>query len=157
MIDGRELIDTLVDALRTMPDLLAAIGDDPARIYSYHDSFPERVDIEQARRLMPTPSIMVSYRGLQVRAEMDPWEHLIEIDLRIGKETPPAEGETRGYYRMIRALAKGKPAGWEQTLINQQVLAPCYAARIESVQRLSDREGVDYFEVLMSFREIGDD
>ncbi len=163
MIDGKELIDGLVGLLQTVPDLLAAVGDDATKVYSYHDSFPERIDIEQARRLMPVPSVMVSYRGMPVRGEMDPWEHRVEVDLRIGRETPPPEapdpGETtaRGYYRMIRALAKGKPAGWEQAITSRKVLASCYAAQFESIQRQSDREGVDYFEVIMSFREIGDE
>ncbi len=162
MIDGRQLVNNLVDALRTVPDLLAAVGDDE-RIYAYHDSFPESVDIEQARRLMPVPSVMVSYHGLRVSGQMDRWDHIVEIDLRIGREAPPSgepdPGETtaRGYYRMIRALARGKPAGWEQPLTGQCVIESCNPARIESVQRQGDREGVDYFEVLMSFTEIGDE
>ncbi len=166
MIDGAELIDELVGLLQTVPDLLAAVGDDEDRIYAYHDSYPEHIDIEQARRLMPVPSVMVSYRGMQPRGgDLDPWDHVIELDLRIGKETPPAEGEepdpgettARGYYRMIRALIKGKPAGWDVALLNGSVLESCYPAAVQSIQRQSDREGIDYFEVLMSFREIGDD
>ncbi len=166
MIDGAVLIDELLDLLRTVPDLLAAVGDDEDKIYSYHDSYPERIDIEQARRLMPVPSVMVSYRGLQWGGDRtDPWEHVIEIDLRIGKETLLGEGEepdpgettARGYYRMIRALTKGKPAGWDVELTHGTVIESCYPAQVQSIQRQGDREGVDYFEVLMSFTEIGDD
>ncbi len=166
MIDGRMLVDTLVDALRTVPDLLAAVGDDEEKIYAYHDSYPDSIDIEQARRLMPVPSVMASYGGLQWGGDStDPWEHVVQLDLRIGRETAPVEGEetpedettARGYSRMIRALTKARPAGWDVELIHGSVLASCYPPQVQSIQRQSDREGVDYFEVLMNFREIGDD
>jgi hypothetical protein len=62
MIDTTLLVDALVDMLRDIPELVAALGA-PDRIRAYHDRFPDLVSLPHAIHQMPTPSILVVWQG----------------------------------------------------------------------------------------------
>lgn len=61
------------------------------------------------------------------------------------------------YYRLFRLITKGAPASAGVVMINATVHASCYPMDVPSIQRATDAEGLDYFEVSMSFTEIGDE
>ena len=157
MIDPSALVSNLVTMLRDIPDLVAEMGGDPERIYAYHDQYPKRVSIAHAIHQMPAPSVMAVWMGTSPGSfgGVDVWKHQIMVYLR-AKETFDGEPPT-AYYRLFRLLTKGVPAGVGQPMLNTTVHPNCYPMDLPLIQRQTDAEGVDYFEVHITFTEIGDE
>lgn len=157
MIDTSQLVDALVAMLRDVPELVGEMGGDPDRIYAYHDQYPKRSSLAYAIHQMPAPSIMAAWQGTSPGSfgGSDVWKHQVSLFLR-ARETFDGDPPT-AYYRLFRLITKGVPDGPGVPMLNSTVHPSCYPMDIPSVQRSTDAEGLDYFEVNMSFTEIGDD
>jgi hypothetical protein len=159
LVNPAEIIDSLVDLLRDIPELVQEMGGDEQRIFAYHDRYPKNVSLEMAKYQMPAPSVMIAWQGVRLgsRGGFNAWKHDLSISLRAKEETsdPPD-----GYYRLYRLVTKGVPAtiGDGQPMIYATVHPSCEPMDdIPPIQRQTDAMGVDYFEISMSFTEIGDD
>lgn len=157
MIDPSTLIDSLVTLLRDIPDLVMEVGGDPDRIFAYHDQYPKKSSLALAIHQMPSPSIMVAWQGTAPGnfGGNDVWKHQASLFLR-ARETFDGDPPT-AYYRLFRLITKGVPASAGVPMINVTVHPSCYPMDVPSVQRATDAEGLDYFEVAMSFTEAGDE
>ncbi len=151
MIDTSVLVENLVATLRDIPDLVTEIDGDPERIFAYHDQYPKKVSLAHAIHTMPAPSILVAWMGTSPGSfgGVDVWKHQINLYLRAG-DMPTA------YYRLFRLITKGVPAGSGQPMLNTTIHADCYPMDLPLIQRQTDAEGLDYFEVPVQFTEIGD-
>ncbi len=157
MIDTAVLVDNLVAALRGIPGLLDEMGGDPERIFAYHDSYPKKVSLAHAIHTMPAPAIMAVWQGTAPGAfgGFDVWKHSVTLYLRTRESF---DGEPRSPYNtMHRLIVKGVPAQFGQQMLNVQVHPSCHPMDLPSIQRQTDAEGLDYFEVPITFTEIGDD
>jgi len=157
VIDPSTLIDSLVTLLRDIPDLVMEMGGDADRIYAYHDQYPKKASLAFAIHQMPAPSIMAAWQGTTPGSfgGSDVWKHQVSLFLR-ARETFDGDPPT-AYYRLFRLITKGVPASAGAPMINATVHPSCYPMDVPSIQRTTDAEGLDYFEVNMSFTEIGDD
>jgi len=157
MINPAELVDNLVAMLRTIPDLITEMEGDPERIYAYHDHYPKKSSLAHAIHSMPAPSVMAVWQGTAPGAfgSMDVWKHQVTLYLRaqeMDDSDPPA-----AYYRLFRLITKGVPTGSGVPMLNVTVHPSCYPMDLPSIQRQTDAEGLDYFEVPITFTEIGDE
>lgn len=158
MIDSSVLVDNLVAALRDIPDLVVEMNGDPDRIFAYHDEYPKKVSLAHAIHTMPAPSVMAAWQGTAPGSfgGFDVWKHSVTLYLR-ARETSDGDLPTF-YYRIFRLLTKGVPtSGDGQPLLNLQIHPSCHPMDLPLIQRQTDAEGLDYFEVPMTFTEIGDD
>jgi hypothetical protein len=157
MIDVSVLVENFVAALRDIPALVAEMAGNPARIYAYHDEYPKRVSLAHAIHQMPAPSIMAVWQGTSPGAfgGFDVWKHQVTLYLRAG-EAPDADPPT-AYYRMFRLIAKGIPAASGVAMNVATIHPSCYPMDLPSILRQTDAEGLDYFEVPVTFTEIGDE
>ena len=158
MIDTSVLVDNLVATLRDIPDLLVEMGGDPERIFAYHDQYPRKVSLAHAIHTMPAPSIMAAWQGTAPGSfgGFDVWKHSITLYVR-ARETSDSDPPTF-YYRIFRLVTKGVPtSGDGQPLLNLQIHPSCHPMDLPLIQRQTDAEGLDYFEVPMTFTEIGDE
>lgn len=157
MIDPATLVDNLVALLRSIPDLLLEMDGDQGRVYAYHDQYPKRVSLAHAIHQMSAPSIMAVWQGSGPGSfgGMDVWKHQVTLYLRV-RETLQGEAPA-GYYRLFRLITKGVPTSSEQPMLNVTVHPNCHPMDLPLIQRQSDAEGLDYFEVPITFTEIGDD
>ena len=155
MIDPSQIVNNLVGMLRDIPALVTEVGSDPTRIYAYHDSYPKNISLTHALHQMASPSIMVVWQGTQPGAfgGVDVWKHQITLFLRAKEETTVGTA----YYRLFRLIVKGVPTAAGIALENATVHPSCYPMDLPSIQRQTDAGGLDYFEVPLSFTEIGDD
>jgi hypothetical protein len=155
MIDPSEIVTNLVAMLRDIPALVTEVGGDVARIYPYHDSYPKNISLVHAIHQMPAPSIMAVWQGTGPGSfgGVDVWKHQITLFLRA---KPEANAGT-AYYRLFRLLTKGVPTAAGIVMENATVHPSCYAMDLPQIQRQTDAEALDYFEVPLSFTEIGDD
>ncbi len=154
MIDPSEIVNNLVTLLRDIPDLTAEMGADSERIYAYHDEYPARVSLAQAIHAMPTPSVMAVWMGTAPGSfgGVDVWKHAVTLYLRAGEGGGPT-----AYCRLFRLITKGVPASTGVEMLSATVHPSCYPMDLPMIQRQTDAEGVDYFEVPITFTEIGDD
>jgi hypothetical protein len=154
MIDASEIVNNLVTMMRDVPDLVTAVGSDSSRIFAYHDSYPHNVSLAHALHQMPSPSLMVVWQGTQPGAfgGVDVWKHQIAMFLRAKEEATAGTA----YYKLFRLITKGVPTATGIALENATVHPSCYAMDLPSIQRQTDAEGLDYFEVTLSFTEAGD-
>jgi hypothetical protein len=157
MIDPAALVDNLVALLRDIPDLVTEMGGDPERIYAYHDQYPKRASLTHALHSMPSPSMMAAWNGTSPGSfgGVDVWKHQVTVYMR-ARETFDGDPPT-AYYRLFRLLTKGVPAGTGVEMLNATVHPSCHPMDLPLIQRQADVEGLDYFEVPITFTEIGDD
>ena len=156
MIDSSEIVDNLVAMLRDIPALVDEMGGDPDRIFAYHDQYPKNISLVHAIHSMPSPSIMAVWQGTAPGSfgGVDVWKHQITLFLR-ARET--FDGETAGtYYRLFRLIVKGIPDSTGQEMLNATVHPACNAMDLPQISRQTDAEALDYFEVPLSFTEMGD-
>jgi hypothetical protein len=157
MIDTSVLVDNLVAALRDVPELVDEMGGDPERIFAYHDQYPKRISLAHALHSMPAPATMAVWQGTTpgTFGGFDVWKHQVSLFLR-ARETFDGDAPT-AYYRMFRLITKGVPAQGGQAMLNTTIHPSCYPMDLPSIQRQTDAEGLDYFEVPITFTEIGDE
>ncbi len=157
MIDTAVLVDNLVSTLRDIPELVAEMNGDPAAIYAYHDQYPKRVSLAHAIHSAPAPSIMAAWQGSAPGAfgGVDVWKHSVTLYLR-ARETEDADPPS-AYYRLFRLIAKGVPASRGIPMSVVTVHPNCYPMDLPIIQRQTDAEALDYFEVQVTFTEIGDE
>lgn len=157
MINAAEIVDALVALLRDIPDLVSEMDGDAGRIYAYHDQYPRRSSLAVAIHQMPVPGIMAVWQGTVAGTfgGMDVWKHQVTLYLRAREASggdPPA-----AYYRLFRLITKGVPVSAGVPMMNAAVHLSCYPMDLPSIQRATDAEGLDYFEVPITFTEAGDD
>lgn len=157
MIDPAALVDNLVSMLRDIPELVTEMGGDPERIFAYHDQYPKRASLAHALHQMPAPSVMAVWMGTSPGSfgSVDVWKHQVTAYLR-APETFDGDPPT-AYYRLFRLLTKGVPTAVGAQMLNATVHPSCHPMDLPLIQRQTDAEGLDYFEVPMTFTEIGDD
>ncbi len=157
MIDASELVTNLIAALQDIPGLVVEMDNDASRIFPYHDSYPQKVSLVHAIHTMPAPGCMAVWQGTQPGSfgGMDVWRHQVTLFLRARRISDPAAPSA--YCRLFRLITKGVPTAVGQPMLNVTVHPACYPMDLPSIQRQSDAEGLDYFEVPISFTEAGDD
>lgn len=157
MIDTSELVDNLVATLRDIPELVDQMGGDPERIVAYHDQYPKKISLVRELHAMPAPSMLVVWQGTQPGSfgGFDVWKHQLSLFLR-ARESFDGDPPTP-YYRMFRLITKGVPTQSGQQMLNTQIHPNCHPMDLPSITRQTDAEGLDYFEVPITFTEMGDD
>jgi hypothetical protein len=160
LINPSEIVDALVTLLRSIPDLVEELGGNEENIFAYHDRYPKNISIEKAKYEQPSPSVMAVWQGTGVgnQGSFTVWKHSVSLFLRSAED--PGDDIPTGYYTLYRLILKGVPESGvgEQPMIYQTVHASCTPMDdVPSIQRQSDASGIDYFEITLSFTEIGDD
>ncbi len=157
MINPAELVDNLVALLRGIPELISEMEGDDQRIFAYHDQYPKRASLAAAIHEMPAPWLMAAWQGTQPGSfgGVDVWRHQVTLYLR-AHETFDGDPPT-AYYRLFRLITKGVPTSAGVPMLNATVHPSCYPMDLPQIQRQTDAEGLDYFEVPLSFAEMGDD
>ena len=157
MINPAELVDNLVVLLRDIPDLVTEMGGDETRIFAYHNQYPKRASLAAAIHDMPAPGILAVWQGTQPGSfgNVDVWKHQVTLYLR-ARETYDGDPPT-AYYRLFRLITKGEPSSLGVPMMNATVHPNCYPMDPPLIQRQTDAEGLDYFEMPLNFMEMGDD
>lgn len=157
MTDPSLIVDSLVAMLRAIPELVAEMNGDASRIYAYHDQYPKHASLAYAIHQMPAPSVMIAWTGTQPGSlgGNEVWKHQFTLFLRV-RETFDGNAPT-SYYRLFRLITKGVPAATGQPMQYATVVPSCFPMDTPSIERQTDAEGLDFFQVTMSFTEIGDD
>jgi hypothetical protein len=156
LIDASALVDSVVEYLRDIPELVSAMGGDEERIYAYHDRYPEHVSIDQARYEMTSPGIMVAWNGTYPGGGgFEAWQH--ELNLTLRAQTESGDDSPSAYYNLFRLITRGIPTGETVRLQYLTIHPSCNPMDTPSIRRETDAMGIDYWSVTMIFTEIGDE
>jgi hypothetical protein len=150
LIDLIALTQAQVDAFQRIPDLIAALGGDPAAIAAYIDINPDRNSTANAIYQQPPGSILVIWQEtLFAESEIEAWMHRFQYFIRARR------GESA--LTLITLLVNGIPdpgdgLRWRFCPVMDGVLP----ANITEIARLTDSEGIDYYAVTAAINETGD-
>lgn len=159
MTNPGNLIDGIVSALRSVPDLVAEHGGDANRIAAFDGFYLAQPTVALAVFEMPIPGTLVVYQGFGPGGVANRWHHRVSL---FHRQRPAAEIESATtYLAALWLLVNGVPAGQTQRLVDYEfhgdydsMLPPTLARRT----MLLDQAGgaVDYFEVQLAVPEKGD-
>ena len=138
--------------------MVEAMGDDATRIYAYEDRYPKNNSLERAKGLLKSPGLLVGFEGEGPAryGEQEVWEYRLSVSFRAAVDA--GDPTPSGYYRLFRLLVKGVPtSGDGLQMQNITVHASCMPMGTPTMDRKIDVNGNDYFEVSLSFLEMGDD
>ncbi len=158
MINPGTLVDTIVEKLRAISELVTEMGSDATRIQPYHYRYPKESSVARALHDVGSPSILVVYRGTDPGrlGGGDVWKHRFSLFIRSG-EVADADPATAGYYRLLELITTGVPSSGDGQRMLYTVIHPsCYPIDLPRMVAASDIEGIDFFEVQFSLTEIGD-
>lgn len=146
MLDVALLINSIVEKLQDIPELVACLNHRPEQIFAYHDIYPSKANLFKAVATMTPGQIMVSWAGCQPPpSTMGYWAHNIQIFIRAAEEQPTARPD--GYYRLIRMIFDGVPRGGSCSMRQISFMPYLDPMTAESAVRMVDEQGTDYFEV----------
>lgn len=150
-MDPSDIVANLVVLLKDIPAFVSALDGEVARIYGYYDEDSRYPNLEMAKYQMPIPSVMVAFQGTEPASfgGFEVWQHSLSIYLR-------APSTSAAFY-LFRLLTKGVPTSLGKQLQYATVHSSCQPMNTPSLRRQMDQAEVDYYEVSMSFKEIGDD
>ena len=159
MVDPFLLVTTLTDLIRDIPEMSDLMDKDPVgNIQPYVDQFAAYASQAVKVRDMTPPAVLVSYMGTYPGGngadEMAWWTHRVSIAIKTGTQTPE---QPSAYTQVYRAIVKGVPASRGIQMGQLQVLDNLNPMDLPSLERRNDPEGIDYFEMILTFTEIGDD
>jgi hypothetical protein len=156
MLDPEVLAAAIVATLRTIPDLVAAMGADPNNIFA-HQFYPgTEKSLANAVANMSAPSILVAWKG-SLGGNFDGmtiWKHPFEIYIRTGNaaelETPAGPGH-------VWWLMMNRPVNSGTLNIRQiRIMAGVDPMDTPSISHRQDEELTDYFCGSVTIPEFGD-
>ena len=159
MTDPTEIAAQLVAFLRDIPALVAAMDGVAGNIAAFEDAYPAR-NLLQAIHEMPAPGILVVWMATDLAGrggDQEIWKHRFAIELRAGEaKGTDAPGTARTYPALMQLVLSGKPATLGEPdlpMIYQTVHDGCLPMDPPSTARQTSTEGLDYFEMTLSFTD----
>ena|ERR1044071_7550374 len=156
-MNAGDLLDNLIDALQHIPEIVEEMDGDASRISAYHDAYPTLTSFELVVDNAPSPSITGVWMasGPARIGDREVCEHRFSLFLR-SRRVPAGSSATRvGYYRIFDALRNGVPSnGNGLALLEYQIHPECLPMDFPRMERERDAEGVSYWEVPISFKEL---
>lgn len=151
MVDTNDIIDALILLLRDIPDLVAACGDDDERIFAYKDAYPTSVSLRDAIYQQPTPSVMLAFQGRKRDTGIGGSFPTIRHDI-LAVMRP---GSVSDYAAMAALITEGVPTSSGLKMCDIDVIADCdpFGVDLPELERMSDENGIDYYQLLLSFKE----
>lgn len=155
MINPSTLTDAVVAALQGIPDLVAAMHDDPTRIYAYHYLYGEESKFDLALNEIKPPSILVAWEGT-LGGNFNGytiWKHRIGCYVR---SSNMANVDVPTSYEYLFYTMVNGPVNGGQNIRYINVLPTVDIMDTPQAIHMLDEERMDYFKVEMVFPELGD-
>lgn len=149
MVDTNDIIDALITQLRDIPDLVTAVGGDETRIFAYKDAYPGSVSLREAVYSQTTPSVMVAFEARK-RDKNGEWPTVRHDLLVIVRPS-----SVSGYATIAALITEGTPTTAALPMYILEIHADClpFGVDLPELQRESDANGIDYYTLLLSFKE----
>ncbi len=146
MLSIPTLIDAVLNALRSNPDLIQDVTDEDA-IYSFTSRSDLYKNADEAINSMATPSVMVVYNGVRMGAESDfpRWVHSFDIYLKADN--------CDALYAMLGHLFN--PANNLPAFVETDIVPECFPPADIEAEKVTDADDNELFRVRFALTEIG--
>ena len=150
MVSYIDLTNAIVSTLALIPELVAALGGDPANIVGYIDRNPDFNSTALAIYKQKPGSVMVIWQEtLLTQGEMEAWVHQFVIFVRAARGNSPLD--------LIDLIINGIPVPgdglrWRYCPVMPGVLP----TNVTDITRPADTEGIDYHSIVCEIKETGD-
>jgi hypothetical protein len=123
----------------------------PDNVSFYADTFPTAISLARAVYEMSPGRILVAWVSTNVNTAepMNAWAHTFSIYVKAAKDRPVLP--------LVNGIVDGTPArNAGLKLRHSPVLAGTLPPEIRAIERITDADAVDYFEVKIEIEETGD-
>ena len=130
-------------------DVQALTDNVPAgNIIAYQDIFPVASSVSHAIRVMARLGILVCYMGQEPQGGYERLGHRLKAIIRMGTAGTTDDSKDQGYAPIITAMLSGVGKNDPESLPMQYatIHPDCDPMTAPSWQRLTDADGIDYFE-----------
>lgn len=162
MIDPETIVDAVVGALRGIPDLAQALNGDAERIRGFHDLAGVDVPLRKAVYEMSAPGILIAYAGTLPQSTQwgeGVFKHRVYCCMVLGNQAQSDAPIGYGTF-WKKIIGSGPVKGWDQVaganIRSVQLVEGLEIMDTPGVLRQMDEDGIDYFEGVFAFPEIGD-
>ena len=156
MLNPRIIADAIVSALRTIPDLVAAMAGEASRISAYHYLYGADNRLDLAINKMKPPSILVVFEGTQP-GDFDGstiWKHHFCVYIRVATA---ANMVLPLSYEDIWTLIVNEPVnGGAQNIRSVNLVDGVDIMDTPGIIHMLDEDRMDYFAARFVIPEIGD-
>ena len=161
MLNPDPVIDTIVQTLQSIPDVVALMGGNPQQIAAHHDFYGEDYRLAEALFKMRPPAVLVAYDG-SLGGNFDGatvFKHRFLLYMRLANQAD--QPQPIGYGTMWRTIISAGPVpAWDGTsgpnIRSVQLHEGLDLMDTPSIMRRQDEELMDFFVGSLVFPEIGD-
>lgn len=150
MVNPRLIGEALADKIGKVPGVALALqGAENSSFYD--DAYPMRNSLARAVRDMAPGSVLTAWSNTSMATTeaMNQWSHRFLVYVRGSKDDSCLD--------LLHAIIDGIPSDNSGLkLRHAPVLAGTLSPQVTDANRLTDSEGVDYFEIQFSIEETGD-
>ncbi len=150
MVNPRLLGEAIAAKIGQIPEVARALQGSQNSSF-YQDAYPSRNSLARAVRDMAPGSVLVAWSAttMATTEAMNQWSHRFLVYVRGSKNDSCLD--------LLHAIIDGTPstnAGlkFRHAPVVDYTLSP----HVDEANRLTDSEGVDYFEIQISIEETGD-
>ena len=153
-----QIADAIVAALCAIPPLAYQMGSEGGslpNIKAYHDAYPVANSIQHAIRNVPSPGMLVAYMGQDPQGDYERYGHRFSVFMRM--KTTGTEDSPLGYDSLVQVMLDGVPTGPnypEQLTFRLMAVHPnCDPMNAPTWERVTDVDGLDYFQIDLTYTE----
>ena len=150
MVDLTQLGTALAAKIAAIPEVLAEVGT-ASHVVFYADTFPTAVSLARAVYEMAPGRILIAWvsTSLDTGEPMNAWAHTFSIYVKAGKDRPVLP--------LVNWIVDGTPArNAGLKLRHSPVLAGTLPPEVRAIERVTDADAIDYFELKVQIEETGD-
>ena len=150
MVDLTQLGMALAAKIADIPEVRDEVVY-PDNVSFYADTFPTAISLARAVYEMGPGRILVAWVSTNVNTSepMNSWVHTFSIYVKAAKDRPVLP--------LVNGIVDGRPASNSGLkLRHSPVLAGTLPPEILSIERVTDGDAIDHFEVKVQIEETGD-
>lgn len=150
MVNFIDLTNAIVSTLAAVPELVAALNNDPANVVAYIDRNPDFNSTALAIYRQKPGSILVIWQETMLtQGEMEGWVHQFVIFVRAARGESPLT--------LIDLIINGVPVpGDGLRWLYCPVMPGVLPTQVTDITRPADTEGIDYHSIVCEIKETGD-
>lgn len=146
MVNPESIVDAIVAKIRNIAGVITLVGDSSA-VYAYKPLFPEAASLAEALNDMPTPSVLVCYRGFSTG--IDAVSRVHNVSVFVVPDGSP--------WSLLFAILSGVPVGSAEKFADLEVMSELDPPHEYSVldPTQEDFAGVtfDLYSLQLAYRE----
>lgn len=163
MLNSADVLQSLVNKFRAIPELVQEMGGDPENIAIFRRRWPHSTFLQAAVVDAKAPNILIATDGIAIGSYGE-WQHKFLAIVRTREEAADLiEGEVDAYERVFWLIVNGVPhdeTASGNKMINEMIREDCHPMNPPTCYweplMVTAESVIEIFKVNLSINEIGD-